>query len=210
MDDTGLALDLYQIGLLACAQAGDAEAFDQLQLNLESEVRRFIRRLIGHDDCDDLLQEVFITLYKHLDQIDPPEKLRPFLFRVARQRCYDELRRRGRYDLVTIDDDPILEWASFEEGVTSRPEDLAHWLLLHLEVRETIERLPEVQRQALILYAEEGFSYAEIAEVMNTSLGTVKSRIYYAKRALRTLLRPEVLQALDSEFAQEGQESVSC
>lgn len=205
MDDTGLSLNLT--GLLACAQAGDTQAFDQLQLLLETEVRRFIRRLVGHDDSDDLVQEVFITLYKHLDQIDPPEKLRPFLFRVARHRCYDQLRRRGRYDLVTLDDEPITEWVSFEAGVASPPEDLVHWLLLHLEVREAIERLPEVQRQALILYAEEGLSYAEIAEVMSSSLGTVKSRIYYAKRTLRSSLRPEVLQALDSEFANEESES---
>jgi RNA polymerase sigma-70 factor (ECF subfamily) len=81
-----------------------------------------------------------------------------------------------------------------------RPEELAHWLLIHLEVQEAMERLPELQRQALILYAEEGLAYAEIAEIMETSVGTVKSRLHYAKKLLRGLLRPETLRSLDEEL----------
>jgi RNA polymerase sigma-70 factor (ECF subfamily) len=82
----------------------------------------------------------------------------------------------------------------------SQPEAVTYWLLLYLEVQEAMERLPEVQRETLILYSEENLSYAEIAEAMNTSIGTVKSRLYYAKKTLRQLLSVETLQALDMEF----------
>ena len=64
-----------------------------------------------------------------------------------------------------------------------------------------MERLPELQRQALILFSEEGLSYNEIAEAMDTSIGTVKSRLFHAKQGLRRLLRPDTLQALDVEFS---------
>jgi RNA polymerase sigma-70 factor (ECF subfamily) len=89
------------------------------------------------------------------------------------------------------------------------PDEAAHWLLLHLEVQEAIDRLPELHRQALILYAEENLSYSEIAEVMNTSVGTVKSRMHYAKRILRGLLRSETLSALEAEFGSPASTATS-
>jgi RNA polymerase sigma-70 factor, ECF subfamily len=189
-----------EVGMLIDAQNGDPEAFDRLQQRFEGQIRAFVRRLIGDGEVEDIVQDVFLALYKNLGKIDPPEKLRPFLYRVARNRAYDELRQWGRYDETGLDDDPVMEWVSFQADTSQRPEELAHWLLLHLEVEQAMLRLPEVQRQALILYADQGLSYSEIAEVMDSSIGTVKSRIYYAKKGLRQLLRPEVLQVLDNEF----------
>lgn len=196
----GADLDQETILLLA-AQAGDTEAFGALQLLLEPEVRRFARRLAGDDEADDVTQDAFIALFKGLGSIDPPAKLRPFLFRAARHRAYDALRRRGRFSgQMSLDDEGVLDWVSLVNSEVGRPEELAHWLLIHLEVQEAMERLPELQRQALILYAEEGLAYAEIAEIMETSVGTVKSRLHYAKKLLRGLLRPETLRSLDEEL----------
>lgn len=199
--DDGLEGLSHETVLLYAAQGGDYEAFGALQLILEPEVRRFVWRLVGDSEADDVTQEVFVALFKNLDQIDPPAKLRPFVFRVARHRSYDALRRRGRYDPVTLDDEPLMEWISLVNAEVGRPEEIAHWLLIHLEVQEAMERLPELQRQTLILYAEEGLSYAEIAEIMETTVGTVKSRLHYAKKTLRQLLRPETLKSLDEELS---------
>lgn len=179
------------------------EAFGDLQAALEPPIRRFVRRLIGyHHAEDDIVQTVFIALYRNMHRIDPVSNLRPYVYRMARNRCYDELRSQGRFQKVSMDDEPAELWVSFtavdEQGPES--EDVAHWLLLQLEVREAIDRLPELQRQTLILYAEEEMSYAEIAEAMKTSIGTVKSRLFYAKKTLRQLVRPETLQALEAEF----------
>lgn len=190
-----------EAALLSAARQGSHVAFADLQARLMPEVSRFVRRLVGNTDMDDVVQEVFIALYRHLAQIDPPGKLRPFLFRVARHRCYDALRRRGRYEPASLDEEPLMEWVSLVNADVGRPEELAHWLLMHLEVREAMERLPEAQHEALILYAEEGLSHAEIAEVLGISIGTVKSRVHYARKALRGLLRPETVKALDMEFA---------
>ncbi|CAG0997786.1 ECF RNA polymerase sigma factor SigW [Anaerolineae bacterium] len=188
--------------LLERAREGDHEAFGDLQAELEPPIRRFVRRLIGyHDAEDDIVQTVFIALYRSMNRIDPIENLRPYVYRMARNRCYDELRSQGRFQKVSLDDEPTELWVSFTaQDQQPHSEDVAHWLLLQLEVREAMDRLPELQRQTLILYSEEEMSYVEIAEAMNTSIGTVKSRLFYAKKTLRQLLRPETVSALDMEF----------
>jgi RNA polymerase sigma-70 factor (ECF subfamily) len=185
--------------LLERARQHDPDAFASLQASLEPDVRRFVRRLTGGTyEEDDIIQIVFLTLYSQLHKIAPAEKLRPFVFRVARHRCYDLLRAQGRWNPVSIDEDAIELAVSFRQSDAQvSPEDATHWLLLALEVREAIERLPELQRQVLILFAEEEMSYAEIAAVMNTSIGTIKSRLHHAKLTLRRMVRPEVLRAID-------------
>jgi RNA polymerase sigma-70 factor (ECF subfamily) len=205
MEDGIAERTAHETNLLNRAREGDIEAFNDLQRQLEPSVRRFVRRLIGNSDLeDDLVQVVFIALYQHMGRIDPPEYLRPYLYRMARNRCYDELRRQGRYQIRSLDDEAMELHVSFVSAQeTPSQEDAAYWLLLALEVREAMEQLPELQRQALILYAEEGLTYAEIAEVMETSSGTIKSRIHHAKKSLRRRLRPETLQALDEAFRDE-------
>lgn len=184
------------------AQAGDPEAFDWLHVTLEPAISRFVYRLIGDAGLtEDIVQDTFITLYTHLDDIHPPEKLRPFLFRVARNKAYDVLRRGGRYNEVSLDDDPIEVRVSFHADKSAPPDDVAHWMLLYMEVQEAIDKLPEYHRQTLILYCEEELSYAEIAEVMGVNIGTVKSRLFHAKKTLRGLVSPETILAIQQPDA---------
>ncbi len=207
LDEPTLDEDDSDAALLAHAQGGDYFAFAVLRERYEPAIARFVRRITGVDDAEDITQEVFITLFMHLHEIDPPEKLRPYLFRVARNRCYDVLRKRRHYTPIALDDEPLADSVTYAHQESVSPEDAAHWLLLMIEVQEAIDKLPETQRQALILYAEEGMSYGEISEVMGCSLGTVKSRLYYAKRGLRQLLHPDTLAALESSFdADNGDE----
>ena len=156
--------------LLRLAQEGDDDAFEQLHASLAPGLGRFVRRLIGDgQEAEDVVQDTLLALYLNLSRIEPVEKLRPYVFRIARNRCYDVLRRYGRYEEVSMDaDDPISVRVSFEiaDERSTPPEEVAHWLLLQIEVREAMDNLPELQRQTLMLYADEGLSYAEIAEVM--------------------------------------------
>ncbi|QPC83879.1 RNA polymerase sigma factor [Phototrophicus methaneseepsis] len=193
--------DLEQ-DLLREAQGGDMTAYEDLQLLLEPEIRRYVRRMVNNPYVeDDIMQDVFIRFYMNMHNIDPVSSLRPYIFRIARNRCYDEFRRYGRTDEMSLDDEPIQMRVSFTEAHrVPKPDDITHWMLLQLEVREAIDNLPETQREALILYSEEQMSYAEIAEIMDCSIGTVKSRLYYAKKNLRGLLRPETVDVLDEEF----------
>lgn len=185
--------------LLERARQHDPDAFAELQATLEPDVRRFVRRLTGGcDEEDDIIQIVFLTLYRNLEKITPAEKLRPVVFRLTRHRCYDVLRAQGRWTPLSIDDDTVEMAVSFRASAQEiTPEDASHWLLLALEVREAIDRLPELQRQTLILFAEEEMTYPEIAAAMNTSIGTVKSRLHHARTTLRRMVHPNVLQAID-------------
>ncbi len=193
--------------LLAQAQAGDHAAFEALHETFLLPLLRFTRRLVPSDEeAEDIVQETFMTLYLQLGKIHPPEKLRPFLYRVARNRCYDRLRRSGRFEQIEWDEDdaaPRVRVSFAGEIASADEDDAAHWLMLHLEVKAAIDSLPELQRQALLLYAEDELSYQEIADIMEVSIGTVKSRIFHAKRGLRRLLPRETLAAIEDEATPE-------
>lgn len=194
----------YEQELLLSAQDGDLDAYEELQGLLEPDIRRYVKRKI-YDDyvVDDILQEIFIAFYQNLHRINPIENLRPYIFRIARNKCYDDLRKLERNSNISLDDEPVQMRVSFTEAQHQpKPDDLTHWMLLHLEVQAAIEQLPENQRETLILFSEDQMSYAEIAEIMECSIGTVKSRLYYAKKNLRGLMNQETLSVLDEEFAE--------
>lgn len=194
-------MDEQDAQLLAAAKAGDYDAFEALHQRLEPVVARFVRRLIGvGQEAEDIVQDTLLALYLNLPKLDPPEKLRPFLFRVARNRCTDLLRHQGRWEHLALEDDesPLhLHIAYDMASDTVQPEDTAGWLMLYMEVKEAMDRLPEMQRQTLICYCEESLSYAEIAEVTDVSIGTVKSRLFHAKKNLRGLLSSRTLSAIE-------------
>jgi RNA polymerase sigma-70 factor (ECF subfamily) len=189
--------DQTEHDLLERARAGNRDAFAALQAALEGPARRFVRRLIGPSDAD-------------LERLDTGDKLRPFLFRVLRNQCYDELRAQGRYEAVSFEDESAdVETTALTVAPQPGPDETAHWLLLYGEVQAAIDRLPESQRQVLLLYTVAGLSYAEIAEAMGTRIGTVKSRLHYAKQNLISRLHPETLAALDVAYAGEGRNDES-
>ena len=191
--------------LLQAAQSGNFDAFEQLYALLEGPIRRFVRRLIGiAETVDDIVQLTFISLYRNLHRIQPVENLRPYVFRIARNHCYDELRRQGRFEPLSMDDEATEVKVSFTAEQHPEAEDTAHWILLQLEVQDAMERLPELQRQTLIMYAEEDMTYGEIAVAMETNIGTVKSRLFQARKALRRLVRPQTLKALEAELNEGG------
>ena len=197
-------------GLFLKARAGNRAAFASLQEVLEPAVRGFVRRLVGQSDAeDDIVQETFLALFMNLKRIDPVENLRPFLFRIVRNLCYDELRRRGRFrhtfvSLEVKSDERQSPYLQVQDPRTP-PDEAVQTLLLFQEVQQAIEHLPELQRQTMILYAEEDFTYEQVAATMNVSIGTVKSRLHYARQNLLRLLQPAVLEALGVADREKGE-----
>jgi RNA polymerase sigma-70 factor (ECF subfamily) len=113
---------------------------------------------------------------------------------VTRNLCYDALRQHYRRDEEDIED---CEYRLSSPSLS--PEDSVHWSLMYQQLKRCIDCLPALQRDTLILYAEENLSQAEIAEVMNTEVGTVKSRLHYARKLLRQMLPPEFFDYLEME-----------
>ena len=86
------------------SRGSNRTAFDRLQETLDASVRRFVRRLVGISESeDDIVQDAFLALYMNLEQVESSEHLRPFLFRVVRNCCYDTLRQQGRFQFVPLD-----------------------------------------------------------------------------------------------------------
>ncbi len=195
--------------------------FTALQIALDAPVRRFVRHMLSSrpDIVDDVMQEMYIALFERVETLARdhtgalrPDAIRPYAFGIARNLCYEELRQQRR---KASDDDFALEdELQFDDVSGTRctvladeaaaPDDVTHWLLLNAEVQTAIDRLPELQRQVLIMYTQQEMSYVEIAEIMGVNIGTVKSRLFYAKRALRGLLSPATLQALDDSLGEFG------
>ncbi|GIP37959.1 hypothetical protein J31TS4_12390 [Paenibacillus sp. J31TS4] len=171
--------------LYRLAKRGDKEALQDLLRSLMPDAARFVRRLLpGSGSVEEIVQDASLALYRNLGKVDSAEMVRPYLFRIIRNLCYDELRRRGRFAIVSLDEAGSDWLEKTSDGVLS-PAERIEADCEYSELREAIFRLPEAQRQTLILYSYEEFSYAQIAACMRTDIGTVKSRLHYARKQLR-------------------------
>ena len=184
------------------AKASGRTAFDRLQEILDSSVRRFVRRLVGISEAeDDIVQDAFLALYMNLERLESSEHLRPFLFASSATAATTRFDDGDAFNLSRwkhASEDSAVD-PSFLTDHRKQPDEQLHWRLLYAEVQKAIDRLPEIQRQAIILYCEENLTYAQIAEAMGTDIGTIKSRIFYGRKNLLNLLKPEILEALGIE-----------
>lgn len=181
------------------ACSGDREAFDAMQRALSPEVAHFTERLLGRPEpVEEICQDAFLALYRNLQRLGSAAHVRPFLFRVVRNLCYDALRRQRRFDhqpIVEGDARSAQELAWVRKAQRQPEEDLL-WSLAMSWVHAAMEQLPEPHRQALILRFEMGLTYREVGETLGVDTGTAKSRVYYGRRSLRRLLGPEFLASL--------------
>jgi RNA polymerase sigma-70 factor (ECF subfamily) len=166
---------IYEQTLVVRCQLGDEDAFRELFELYAGRLQLFVRRMISTDQTEDLLQEIWIAIFKGLPRLNEPAKFRPWAFRIARDRVFREFRKR-RIPVEPIEDNQLAHIAP-EENPLDRV-DLE-------ELQERLQTLSPPHREVLILYYLEELSYEEIARITSTSLGTVRSRIHYAKNTLR-------------------------
>jgi RNA polymerase sigma-70 factor (ECF subfamily) len=176
------------------AQMGDLAAFNELVIEYQSLVCNVCLRMLGQRQAaEDAAQEAFINAWRSIGSFRG-ESFRAWLLRIAANLCRDELRRRGRRPSSSLD--TALE-AGMPDPVDEEP--LPEESALNAELRNSLDaalaELPEEQRTAIVLCDIEGLDYAEIALAMNSSLGTVKSRIARARMRMREVMlrQPELL-----------------
>ena len=164
--------------VLRC-QAGDEQAFRRLLERFESRTLGYLRGLIG-DAAEDVHQEVWLSVYRGLGDLANPRAFRTWLFRTVRHRAIDYLRARKRErELFPGVDPAVIETAGAEDPAP--PEPMLDTVLM---------RLAAIHREVLLLRYRDGLRYEEIAQVAGCSLGTVRSRLFHARRRLRDLLEP--------------------
>lgn len=176
---------------------GEERAFTELVERYQTRLLNFVYRTIGdREKAEDLVQEVFIRVYRHLDRFDRSKKFSTWAYTIASNLAKNELRNRSRNPLVLFqtvqknfqDDDRPLEF----EDPGSRPDDMYHRRHLRQIVEETVAQLPEHHRNVFILRELEGKSYEEIAEITDCNLGTVKSRLNRARNSFAEIIAPFV------------------
>lgn len=159
---------------------GDELVFSELVKRHKEKVRNIIYLTLSNtDSVDDIGQEVFITVYKHLKNFRFESQFTTWLYRITINKCKDHLRKKNIRSifLPLKDDEPVFE--SINEDT-----DIKHI------VGNAIATLPDKLRIPLVLKDLEGFSYQEIADTMECEIGTVKSRIFRAREALKKILKP--------------------
>ncbi|MCU0627146.1 MAG: sigma-70 family RNA polymerase sigma factor, partial [Gemmatimonadaceae bacterium] len=158
-------------------------AFDLLVERYQGRLLNFIYRTIGdREKAEDLVQEVFIRVYRHLHRFDPSKKFSTWIYTIASNLAKNELRNRSRNPLVlfqavrdkfTEDEERPLDF----EDTNARPDDQYHKRYLQAAVEDVVATLPPHHREVFVLRELEGKSYEEIAEITGVNLGTVKSRL---------------------------------
>lgn len=164
------------------ARRGEREAWEVLFRRYQLPLYVYIFELVRDEQAAlDLVQETFINASRHLASLREDGKMGSWLFGIAHQKCVQHWRRQKR------------EWIFSEEepgDVFATGDDPAE-ILVREEQEEAfmklLEKLPEAQRSVLLLHFVEEFSIEEIAQITGTRPGTVKSRMHYARRALRSL-----------------------
>ena len=174
---------------------GEERAFQELVERYQTRLLNFIYRTIGdREKAEDLVQEVFIRVYRHIHRFDRSKKFSTWVYTIASNLAKNELRNRSRNPLVLFqaiknnweDEERPLQF----EDTTARPDDLFRKRHLRQLVEDTVAKLPEHHRQVFVLRELEGKSYEEIAEITDCNLGTVKSRLNRARNAFASIIEP--------------------
>jgi RNA polymerase sigma-70 factor (ECF subfamily) len=190
--------------LLARAGQGDLSAFNALVERYQAAIYGLCLRLLGNPQAaEDTTQDAFISAYRRLDSFRGGS-FRSWLFRIAANASYDELRWRSSRPHVSIDEPQGPGDRAFDiADKAASPDQRAEQSELRQAITDALAQLPDEQRLAVVLCDAQGLDYAEIAEVMQCSLGTVKSRIARGRGRLREILLQNA-ELLPSRFRPTG------
>jgi len=175
--------ELHERLLILRYQAGDEEAFAELVTRYHGPLAYFLRRLAKDSaTAEDMLQDVWVKALRHLRTLRHPEAFRVWLYQIARRRAFNELRDRKAAFPLREDLPAAPEDGPEEKAFSAEEAPLVHRCLAALR--------PE-HREVLLLRFLEEMPYESIAEVVGCGVGTVRSRLHYAKLALRREMQKE-------------------
>ena len=163
---------------------GDPQAFGALVDRYQTRLLKFINRTIGdRARAEDLVQDVFIRVFRHLHRFDRTRKFSTWIYTIAANLAKTELRSGSRNPAV-------LQQPLELEDATARPNDVLRRKSLADGVARCVRQLPESLRDVFVLRELEEMSYDEIAEITGCNVGTVKSRLSRARSSFAQLITP--------------------
>ncbi len=184
-----LRLKGTEFELVRQCQQGERQAFNRLVMQYQNLVYTFLYRLAPHwEDIDDLAQEVFVRVYHSVKRLQDCSQFKSWLHRIAVNVYLDEQRRRKKQQKRIVSNDHILE---HQVDPNENPAQHLERQELGKCLQDAIERLPEEFKLAIVLREIQELSYDEIAVVLETSIGTVRSRIFRGRKLLQRMLKKE-------------------
>jgi RNA polymerase sigma-70 factor (ECF subfamily) len=175
---TDAADRLYERVLVLRCQALDEAAFEEVVARYTPRLRYYLRKMLGNAQAaEDALQEVWLDAFRGIPALIEPGAFPAWIYRLARDRAVRELRRRRSH--LALEDFDVVDESGSENEFSAEDAICIHQALDAL--------LPE-HREVLVLRFIEGMTYEQIAGVVCCQLGTVRSRLHYAKRALRRMI----------------------
>lgn len=172
----------YELLILRCRRQ-DRSAQEELIACWEQRLFYYVRRLLDNEeDAWDALQETWLSVLKSVGSVREPATLPAWLYRIARNKAMDRLRKKCAERELFVDDESVSELGAADETI-----DLQNAQVVH----EALDKLRVPHREVLTLFFLEDLSISEMADVLQASSGTVKSRLHHAKRALRAILEEE-------------------
>jgi RNA polymerase sigma-70 factor (ECF subfamily) len=180
--------------LINRAKNGDRNAFGELVCIHVEGVRNVIYRMCADARiAEDAAQETFIQAWLHLSSYRPQASIRSWLYRIAVNAATDMLRKEKRILPNALEDLPLKDPQPGPEALTSQAERATL-------IQNAVLALPDASRAVLILREYEGLSYQEISETLNIPMGTVMSRLNYARKLLRDKLEQKLSPQMEAEY----------
>ncbi|UYQ63582.1 RNA polymerase sigma factor [Streptomyces peucetius] len=165
--------------LVVRCRLGEREALRELVCEWHAPVRRYLLGMVGSPGlADDLAQETWVAVMRGLPRLRQPERFAPWLFTIARRAVADHLRQAYRAPETSMED----------AGAVVDDGDALGGVLTTMQIEAGLTGLPPLEREALILFHLQDLPLAVCAEVLGVPPGTVKSRLYRARRMLRSIL----------------------
>jgi RNA polymerase sigma-70 factor (ECF subfamily) len=186
---------LDDTALVQAHLGGESRAFGVLVDRYQTRLLNFVHRIVGdRERSEDLVQEAFIRVHRHLARFDRSKKFSTWIYTIASNLAKNELRNRARSPLVLFtslapqwdDEERPLEFEDFG----AQPDEAFRQNHLREAVEQSVARLPAHHREVFVLREIEGRSYEEIAEMTHCNLGTVKSRLNRARNAFAEIIEP--------------------
>jgi RNA polymerase sigma-70 factor (ECF subfamily) len=178
-----------EIDLIKQAKLGSVQAFECLVLQYQRQVYSVAYRFMGnHEDASDLAQEAFLRAFQSIGKFREEASFKTWIHHIVANACRDELRRQNKHPVSSLDEPVFMEDNEvYRQAVdwSMAPERLYEEKEIQAYLHNLINGLTPEFRMVVVMRELQGFSYEEIATIMECSLGTVKSRLSRARQALR-------------------------
>jgi len=183
-------MDYDEANLISRCQKGDQEALKEIFDQYREKVYRIAFGVVRHrEDARDIVQEVFIKVFRSIKDFKGKSRFYTYLYRMALNTAIDHSRKRKKIFTSSIDEEGGFTPVDDSEN---RPDRKAVRKELQERLKKALDKLPSDQRAALIYREMEGLSYREMAETMGCSIGTVMSRLHYGRKKVQESLRDYV------------------